>query len=160
MPRLASVLESDSLRLRPSHYLLSFSGPLLLTFLQVALPAVPSAKPAVEEVIAFLPRNFETDKTPAFSRNDWLLAFAAHDDGPEFHCSSPKLLIAVPCRTAEFARLPDHNQTLRKSSGRVRAPEQHARICGVDSCPVLTDLCGRSSNPRCRAPELVSLRRR
>jgi hypothetical protein len=43
----------------------------------------------VEEVIAFLPWNFEAHKTPALSGNDWLLAFAAHDDRPEFHGLSP-----------------------------------------------------------------------
>jgi hypothetical protein len=61
----------------------------------------------MEEVIAFLPRNFEADKTPTLARNDWLLALAAHNGCPELHGWSPNYLIAVLGRTADFARFPD-----------------------------------------------------
>src|SRR5882672_1363493 len=64
-----------------------------VTFLQVSFPAVPGAKPAVEEVVAFLAGNFEAGETETSSRDNGLLTFAADEDCPEFQRSPPKLCL-------------------------------------------------------------------
>jgi hypothetical protein len=45
----------------------------------------------MEEVAALLAANVEADVTVALSRDNWLLTFAAHDDGSEFHRPPPQL---------------------------------------------------------------------
>jgi UDP-N-acetylmuramyl pentapeptide phosphotransferase/UDP-N-acetylglucosamine-1-phosphate transferase len=56
--------------------LLSSCG-LLFAFLQVYFPAVPNAKPVMEELIAFLPWNLEADKV--FAGDNGLVALTAVD---------------------------------------------------------------------------------
>lgn len=55
-------------------------NPLFL-FLQIAFPAVPRLRPAMEELIAFHAGNLEAHEAPALSGDNWLLALAALDDG-------------------------------------------------------------------------------
>jgi hypothetical protein len=61
----------------------------------VSFPAVLSAKPAVEEVVALLAGNLEADETEAFSRDNGLLTFDTDDDGPAFHSSLLGLLFTI-----------------------------------------------------------------
>jgi hypothetical protein len=58
-----------------------------LPFLQVDFPTVPSAKAAMEKLVAFLAGNLETHDVEACARINGLLAFAAMDDSVEFHAS-------------------------------------------------------------------------
>jgi hypothetical protein len=44
----------------------------------------------VEEVVALLAGNFETDVAEAFSRDNGLMTFAAEDDCSEFHGLPPE----------------------------------------------------------------------
>src|SRR5260370_24191579 len=60
---------------------------------QEIVPAVSGSKPAVEEVVTLLARNFEAHVTVALSRDNWLLTFAADDDCSEFHRSPPQLCL-------------------------------------------------------------------
>jgi hypothetical protein len=45
----------------------------------------------MEELVAFVTGNLEADETETLSRDDWLLAFAAVNDGFKFHGSLPEL---------------------------------------------------------------------
>jgi hypothetical protein len=67
------------------------SGPFLrlVILFQIIFPAVSASKPAVEEVVAFLAGNLETDVAEAFSRGNGLLAFTADDSRLEFHGLPP-----------------------------------------------------------------------
>jgi len=66
---------------------------LFSAFPQVDFPAVPATKSAVEEVIALLAGDFETDESEAFARDNGFLTLAANDDCPESHRSPPHLCL-------------------------------------------------------------------
>jgi hypothetical protein len=83
-PRKASV------NFRPEYLAELFL--LLSSLLQVTVPAVCAAKPAVEVVVAFLAGHLEVDKTEPISPDNGLLAFAANNLGLEFHNSPLKLV--------------------------------------------------------------------
>jgi hypothetical protein len=57
---------------------------------QIIFPAVSASKPAVEEEVAFLTGNLETDVAKAFSRGNGFLTFIANDSRPRFHGLPPR----------------------------------------------------------------------
>jgi len=50
----------------------------------------------MEELIFVLAWNLEAHEPPALSRSNWLLAFAAIDDGSKFHKSLPERCLLFP----------------------------------------------------------------
>jgi hypothetical protein len=50
----------------------------------------------MKELIAFLAGNLEAYEAPGLSRDNWLLAFAAVDNGSKFHESLPELCLRFP----------------------------------------------------------------
>jgi hypothetical protein len=77
----------------------------------------------VEEVVALPAGNLEADETEAFSRDNGLLAFAAHDYRLQFHSSPPQL--ALPYSTAIALRFQILMGFLYTSSLKSRALEEH-----------------------------------
>jgi len=87
-PELASILKSDSLRLRPLVYLVL---PYMNDVTCVPACKLPSSPRhwILEEVVPLHARNFETNETEALSRDNRLLTFATDNDCLEFHRSPP-----------------------------------------------------------------------
>jgi hypothetical protein len=50
----------------------------------------------MKKLITFFAWNLEAHERPALSRNDWLEAFTAMDNSPNFHMSLPELCLLFP----------------------------------------------------------------
>ena len=59
-------------------------------FPQIAVPTVSGPKSTMKELVRFLAGDLETDEAGALPRNNWLMAFAAIEDGSEFHGLPPE----------------------------------------------------------------------
>jgi len=116
----------------------------------------------MEEVAALLAGNFEADVTVALSRDNWLLTFAAHDDGSEFHRPPPQLcffLVGALLPTCDLLTFVTCAVLVGRSQDQVKTRSQRLQQLVAAPCRnQLPQPSLRTDPPSALFPVLVGLR--